>query len=44
MNRIKVLLGPFAIVAMLLAGTPALAAPPSNDTIAGATTIAALPF
>jgi uncharacterized protein DUF6299 len=44
MNRIKVLIGPIVIAAMLFGAAPALAAPPSNDTISGATVIAALPF
>jgi hypothetical protein len=44
MNRLRFLIGMLAIAATLLAATPALAAPPSNDTIAGATVITALPF
>ena len=44
MNRIRFLIGSLAIAALLFGATPALAAPPSNDTIAGATVITALPF
>jgi hypothetical protein len=40
----KVLVTLLAISAFALGATPALAAPPSNDTIAGATAIAGLPF
>ena len=45
MRRTKFLIALLAIAGILGGATPALAAPgPSNDTIAGATTITALPF
>jgi len=44
MIHTKVLVALFAISALILSSTPALAAPPPNDTIAGATVITALPF
>jgi hypothetical protein len=45
MRRTKSLIACLAIAGMLFGATPALAAgPPSNDKIAGATTITALPF
>ena len=44
MKAMKFLIGLLAISAFALGATPALAAPPSNDTIAGATAISALPF
>jgi hypothetical protein len=45
MSRKKVLITCLAIAGMLFGASPALAAgPPSNDKIAGATTITALPF
>ncbi len=45
MKATKFLIGLLAISAFALGATPALAAgPPPNDTIAGATAIAALPF
>jgi uncharacterized protein DUF6299 len=43
MRRISVLVGAAALINMALI-TPALAAPPTNDTVAGATVISTLPF
>jgi hypothetical protein len=39
-----VLVSVLALGAVVIGGSPALAAPPSNDTVAGATVISALPF
>jgi len=44
MIRTKFLIGLLTISALMLGATPALAAAPPNDTIAGATLIAVLPF
>jgi hypothetical protein len=44
MSRTRSLTALLAMVLLLVAATPALAAAPSNDTIAGATVISALPF
>jgi hypothetical protein len=44
MIRMKLLIGLLTISALMFGATPALAAAPPNDTIAGATVIAVLPF